>query len=106
MDCKRYYFRLEMEQLPDEVWHQFKSCALLQEMGLQEKSEMLERIEELPEPLIDCLKQTLKKIRDEQTIKFIKANPEKFRMFLTCSVAVSEEDRRLAEVEDEAWKDL
>ncbi|WP_019487193.1 MULTISPECIES: hypothetical protein [Kamptonema] len=106
MEPKRYYFKLEMEQLPDDVWQQFKYSDIVKTMKFQNKVEIVEQIETLPEPVFDNLKQTLRKIRDENFFKLIKANPEKFEWFLTASVAVSEEERRLEALEDEAWKDL
>lgn len=106
MEPKRYYFKLEMEQLPDDVWQQFKYSDIVKTMKFQDKVEILQQIETLPEPIFDNLKQTLRKIRDENFFKLIKANPEKFEWFLTASVAVSEEERRLEALEDEAWKDL
>ncbi|CBN58273.1 hypothetical protein OSCI_3710020 [Kamptonema sp. PCC 6506] len=95
-----------MEQLPDDVWQQFKYSDIVKTMKFQNKVEIVEQIETLPEPVFDNLKQTLRKIRDENFFKLIKANPEKFEWFLTASVAVSEEERRLEALEDEAWKDL
>ncbi|MDB9513823.1 hypothetical protein PN499_21735 [Kamptonema animale CS-326] len=106
MEPKRYYFKLEMEQLPDDVWQQFKYSDIVKTMKFQDKLEIVEQIETLPEPIFDNLKQTLRKIRDENFFKLIKANPEKFEWFLTASVVVSEEERRLEALEDEAWKDL
>lgn len=106
MEPKRYYFKLEMEQLPDDVWQQFKYSDIVKTMKFQDKLEIVEQIETLPEPVFDNLKQTLRKIRDENFFKLIKANPEKFEWFLTASVVVSEEERRLEALEDEAWKDL
>lgn len=106
MEPKRYFFKLQMEQLPDRIWQQFKDSEIVKKTGVQSKSEIVDRVETIPEPIFDDLKQTLRKIRDEDILKVIKANPEKFQWFLACSVAISEEDRRLEELEDEAWKDL
>lgn len=104
MERKRYFFKLEMEQLPDDIWQQLKSSDIVQEMKIQEKSEIVDLIDHLPKPSFDKLKHTVTAIRDEAMIKFIKEHPEECKMYL--AFALSERDGWLSAEEDEAWKDL
>lgn len=92
MEPKRYYFKLEMEQLPDDVWQQFKYSDIVKTMKFQDKLEIVEQIETLPEPIFDNLKQTLRTLRDKLTRELMK------KLVL--------EDPFYSAEEDEAWKDL
>lgn len=104
MEHKRYFFKLEMEQLPDEIWIALKSSDILKTMNIQETSEIVELIEQLPEPALDNLRHTVKVIRAEFLMKLMKKSPEKFEMALA-SESSFKKDWLLPE-EDEAWQNL
>lgn len=104
MERNRYFFKLEIEQLPDEIWQQVKFSEFVKAMNFQNKAEIVESIEKLSEPDFDKLKHTVRTIRDEADLKFIKEHPEKCGMYL--AFALSEQDGWLSDEEDEAWKDL
>lgn len=103
MSDKRYFFRLEMEQLPDDIWQQLKSSNIVKMMEFPEKSEIVNLIDQLSEEDFDKFRHTVRAIRDEELIKYMKEHPEKFEW--TLAFALSEQDGWLS-VEDEAWKDL
>lgn len=104
MEPKRYFFKLEMEQLPDDIWQQVKFTDIVKALNFQDKTEIVESIEKLPEQDFDKLKHTVRSIRDEADLKFIKEHPEECGMYLL--FASSEKDGWLSAEEDEAWKDL
>lgn len=104
MERKRFFFKLEMEQLPEQIWQQVKCSDVMKNMRVQEKSEIVDLIEQLPKPVFDKLRHTVKTIRDEADFQFIKENPQKCGMYL--AFALSEKDGWLSAEEDEAWKDL
>jgi len=106
MEGKRYFLKLELEQLPEKIWPQFQTTEIVRKLGFQEKSVILRQIATLPESQVDELKQTLQKIRDEDTFRLLKIHPEKLGMFLLSTLAISEEDARISAWEDEASKDL
>lgn len=104
MSGKRYFFKLEMEQLPDDIWQQLKSTDILKTMGFQDKSEIVELIDKMPEEDLGKLRHTVRAIRDEALIKYMKEHPENFEMALMSESSFAK-DWLLPE-EDEAWKDL
>lgn len=104
MERKRYFFKLEIEQLPDDIWQQLKSTDIVKTMGVQDKLEIVGLIEKMPEENFDKLRHTVRAIRDEDLIKYMKEHPEKFEW--TLAFALSEQDGWLSAEEDEAWKDL
>lgn len=104
MEPKRYFFKLEMEQLPDDIWHQVKSSAIVEAMNFQNKSEVVDLIEQLSEPDFDKLRHTVRAIRDEADLKFIKEHPEKFEWLMLSQSSFAED--WLSPEDEEAWKDL
>ncbi len=59
MEPKRYFFKLEMEQLPDDIWQQVKITDVVKDMKFQYKIEIVDSIEKLPEQDFDKLRQVL-----------------------------------------------
>ena len=106
MEGKRYFLKLELEQLPDKIGKQFPTTEVVPKLGFPEKTVILRQIASIPQSPVDELKQTLPKIRDEDTFRFLKIYPEKLGIFRVSTLAISEEDARIAALENEAWKDL
>ncbi len=104
MERKRYFFKLEMEQLPEDIWMQVKSTDIVQKLQARNQSEIVALIDQLPETDFDKLRHTVRAIRDEELIKYMKEHPERFEW--TLAFALSEKDSWLSAEEDEAWKDL
>ena len=104
MSDKRYFLKLEMEQLPDDIWQRLKSTDIMKVKKFQDKSEIVNLIYTMSEPDLDKLKHTVRTIRDVALLKYMKAHPEKFEIAL-CSESSFAKDWLLQE-EDEAWKDL
>lgn len=104
MEPKRYFFKLEMEQLPDDIWQQVKITDVVKEMNFQDKTKIVDSIEKLPEQDFDKLRHTVRAIRDEADLQYIKEHSEECGMYLL--FALSEKDGWLSAEEDEAWKDL
>lgn len=104
MEPKRYFFKLEMEQLPGEIWQQVKSTDIVKAMNFKDKTEIVESIEKLPEQDFDKLKHTVRVIRDEADLKYIKEHPEKFTMAFLSESSFAED--WLSPEDEEAWKDL
>ena len=103
MDWKRYYFKLEMEQLPDATWHKLKTTDIFKKIGFPERSTIVEQLAEMPEPMFDKLKETVVRIRDREMLQFLQENPKGDEMYL--AFAIGQKGWFSAE-EDEAWKDL
>jgi ribosomal 50S subunit-associated protein YjgA (DUF615 family) len=80
MERKRYFFKLEMEQLSRQYWLQVKSAEIIKNMRIQDKLEIVDLIEILPDSDFDNLRTTVRKIRDEADLKYMKEHPESFRM--------------------------
>jgi hypothetical protein len=104
MERKRYFFKLEMERLPDNIWLQVKSTKIVRNMHVKDKLEIASLIEKLPDSDFDNLRATVRKIRDETDLQYIKENLEESKTLLLA--ALSEKDGWLSAEEDEAWKDL
>lgn len=104
MEPKRYFFKLEMEQLPDDIWQQVKSNAIMEAMSFQDKSEIIDSIEQLSESDFDQLKHTVRAIRNEADLKFIKEHSEKFEWLMLSESSFAED--WLSPKDEEAWKDL
>lgn len=104
MERKRYFFKLEMEQLPEDIWMQVKSTDIVTKLQVQNKSEIVDLIEQLPEPDFDKLRHTVRAIRDEELMKYMKEHPEKFGMVLLSESSFAED--WLSPEDEEAWKDL
>lgn len=49
MEPKRYFFKLEMEQLPDEIWQQVKFTDIVKALNFKDKIEIVDSIEKIPE---------------------------------------------------------
>lgn len=48
MSGKRYFLKLEIEQLPDDTWQQLESTEITKTMGFQDKSEIVDCIDKIP----------------------------------------------------------
>lgn len=104
MDWKKYYFRLEIEQLPDCIWTKFRDSEILRERKLQEKSQLLDLIDEMPEAILDKLRQQVELIWRESDRELMAANPAGFASAILSEPALAK--NWLVQEEDEAWKDL
>ena len=92
MDWEKYYFKLEIEQLPEHIWTKLKNSSIVQQLKFKDKSEIIQEIDHLPEPILDKLRQTTKLIWHEFIQEFV---AQKIK-----------EDEYFSAEEDEAWKDL
>ncbi len=104
MEWKRYYFKLEMEQLPERIWTQFKSSEIVQEMKMQSKSEIIESIDQLPEAILDKMRHTVEMVWREFDKQLMVTNPGKFANAILSESSLAKD--WLSPEEDEAWKDL
>ena len=104
MSDKRYFFKLEMEQLPERIWQDFKSTPAVQKIKIQEKSEIIGLIEQLPDPILDQLRLTLEQIWRQSDQKIMVTNPEVFTNAILSESSLAK--KWLSPEEDEAWKDL
>lgn len=104
MSDKRYFFKLEMAQLPDDIWQQLKSTDFMKAMDFQNKLEIVDLIDRMPEEDLDELRHTIRTIRDVALLKYMKEHPEKFETAL-CSESSFAKDWLRPE-EGEVWKDL
>ncbi|GEM_PF-2053937 len=101
---KRFFFKLEIEQLPDAIWAEFIANSPLLNTTGQDKSEFLSLIESLPNPALESLIQTLKKIR-ANTIRqaLAQSSDSSTEAFLSESAFSND---WLSANEDAAWQDL
>ena len=104
MEPKRYFFKFEMEQLPDDIWMQVKYTEIVKDMNFEDKTEIVESIEKLPEQDFDKLKHTVRAIRDEADLKYIKEHPEELAMAFLSESSFAED--WLSPEDEEASKDL
>lgn len=104
MSGKRYFFRLEMEQLPDDILQQLKSSNIVKTMEFQEKSEIVDLIDQFSEEDFNNLRHTVKAIRDEELIKYMKEKPNDFEWLILSESSFAED--WLSPEDAEAWKDL